>query len=244
MRPRPCAAFLRSAWLGRFRATLRADLKATHQPVISQSFNETEGDSRSLFKIHISVFVTILAWSAGRPYSYGIWLLDAIPALAVFAAVIITHRRFPLTPLANGLILALCLLILVGAHYSFGKVPIFDWLKPLFGTQRNNFDKLAHFFQGFSPAIVLREVFIRFDVFRDRRWLVAIVPAACLALSAAYELVEWAAAVILKDGARDFLAMQGDPWDAQSDMAFALGGALVSLALLSRWHDEQIERLN
>lgn len=230
--------------VGRPRIISRADLKATHQPVISQSLNQAEGDTGSLSKIHISVFVIVLAWSAVRPYSYGIWFLDAIPALAIFAAMIITRRRFPLTPLANGVLLALCLLILVGAHYSFGKVPLFDWLKPLFGTQRNNFDKLAHFFQGFSPAIVFREVFIRFGVFRDRRWLIAIVPALCLALSAGYELVEWAAAMILKDGARDFLAMQGDPWDAQSDMAFALGGALFSLAVLSRWHDEQIERLN
>lgn len=164
--------------------------------------------------------------------------------MAAFVAVIATHRLFPLTPLAYSLILALCLLILVGAHYSFGKVPFFDWLKPLFGSQRNNFDKLAHFFQGFSPAVVFREIFIRSGVFRDRRWLAAIVAALCLALSAAYELVEWAVAVALRDGTEDFLAMQGDLWDAQSDMAFALAGALISLALLSRRHDKQIERLS
>lgn len=197
-----------------------------------------------MFKIFISAFVTVLAWSAVQPYSYSVWILDAIPALAVFIAVSITHRDFPLTPLANSLILVLCLLILVGAHYSFGKVPFFDWLKPLFGSQRNDFDKLAHFFQGFSPAIVFREVFIRFDVLRDRRWLVLIIPALCLALSAAYELIEWAVAVVLKDDVQDFLAMQGDLWDAQSDMAFAVSGALVSLALLSQRHDEQIERLS
>jgi putative membrane protein len=204
---------------------------------------ETAGDIRSLFNIFIFAFVSVLAWSVVQPYSYSVWLLDAMPAMAAFVAVIATHRLFPLTPLAYSLILALCLLILVGAHYSFGKVPFFDWLKPLFGSQRNNFDKLAHFFQGFSPAVIFREIFIRFGAFRDRRWLAAIVPALCLALSAAYELVEWAVAVALRDGAEDFLAMQGDLWDAQSDMAFALAGALISLALLSRRHDKQIERL-
>lgn len=205
---------------------------------------ETAGDIRSLFNIFIFAFVSVLAWSVVQPYSYSVWLLDAIPAMAAFVAVIATHRLFPLTPLAYSLILALCLLILVGAHYSFGKVPFFDWLKPLFGSQRNNFDKLAHFFQGFSPAVVFREIFIRSGVFRDRRWLAAIVAALCLALSAGYELVEWAVAVALRDGAEDFLAMQGDLWDAQSDMAFALAGALISLALLSRRHDKQIERLS
>ena len=197
-----------------------------------------------MFNIFIFAFVSVLAWSVVQPYSYSVWLLDAIPAMAAFVAVIATHRLFPLTPLAYSLILALCLLILVGAHYSFGKVPFFDWLKPLFGSQRNNFDKLAHFFQGFSPAVVFREIFIRSGVFRDRRWLAAIVAALCLALSAAYELVEWAVAVALRDGTEDFLAMQGDLWDAQSDMAFALAGALISLALLSRRHDKQIERLS
>ncbi|CAI8852675.1 DUF2238 domain-containing protein [Methylocaldum szegediense] len=196
-----------------------------------------------MFKIFISTFAVILAWSAVQPHDTVVWFLDAIPALAAFAAVLATHRQFPLTPLAYGLILALCALILVGAHYSFEKVPFFEWIKPLFGLQRNNFDKLAHFFQGFTPAILFREILIRFEVFRDRRWLVVIVPALCLALSAAYELVEWTVAVVLKDHAESFLATQGDPWDAQSDMAFALTGAVMSLALLSRQHDEQIERL-
>lgn len=196
-----------------------------------------------MFKIFISTFVIILAWSAVLPHNTVAWILDAIPALVAFATVLATRRQFPLTPLAYGLILALCTLILVGAHYSFGKVPFFDWIKPLFGFQRNNFDKLAHFFQGFTPAILFREILVRFGVFRDRRWLVAIVPALCLSLSAAYELVEWAVAVVFKNHAEDFLAMQGDPWDAQSDMAFALAGAIVSLSLLSRQHDEQIERL-
>ncbi|MGX2038936.1 DUF2238 domain-containing protein [Methylocaldum sp. MU1018] len=196
-----------------------------------------------MLKIFISAFVTALVWSAAQPYSGVIWLLDAIPALAAGVAVLVAHRHFALTPLASSSILVLCLLILVGAHYSFGKVPLFDWLKPPFGTQRNHFDKLAHFFQGFSPAIVLREIFIRFGVFRDRRWLALVVPALCLALSAAYELFEWVIALILKDDALDFLAIQGDFWDAQSDMAAALSGAVIAQILLSRWHDRQIGRI-
>ena len=151
-----------------------------------------------------------------------------------------TRRRFPLTPVCYGLLLVLCLLILVGAHYSFGSVPLFEWLKPWLHTERNQFDKLAHFFQGLAPALLFREILIRFRVVTRHPWLWMIVPALALALSAAYELVEWWVALILHERADDFLAIQGDPWDTQSDMAFALGGALAGLLLFSRRQDRQI----
>lgn len=189
------------------------------------------------------VFFLALIGSALDPSGVLTWVLEMLPALGIAVLLAITQRRFVLTPLSYGLLLALCLLILIGAHYSFGQVPLFDWLKPWLGTERNNFDKLAHFFQGFVPAIVFREILVRFEVVEQRRWLNAIVPGLCLALSAAYELVEWWTALILRERAEDFLAIQGDPWDTQSDMAAALVGAVAAVALLSRLHDRQIARL-
>lgn len=190
------------------------------------------------------IFPAVLAWSALAPYDYATWFLDMLPAGAAFLALLATRHGFPLTPLSYALLWVLCLLILVGAHYSFGKVPLFEWLKPWLGGERNQFDKLAHLFQGFAPAIVLRELLIRWEVVARRRGLAWLVPALCLALSAAYELVEWIAALILRERAEDFLAIQGDPWDAQSDMACALAGAIAATALLGRWHDRQLARLS
>ena len=184
------------------------------------------------------VFLAAWLWSALAPHGYLTWLLEMLPAAAAFLILAGVSRRFALTPLAYALLLILCLLILIGAHFSFSRVPAFD-----FGAGRNNFDKLAHFFQGFAPAIVFREILIRFEVVAKRSWLWLIVPALSLALSAAYELVEWLAALTLRERAEDFLALQGDPWDAQSDMAMALLGAIAALALLSRRHDRQIARL-
>lgn len=189
------------------------------------------------------LFPLVLIWSAVEPAGRLTWVLETLPALGAFIVLLATRRWFPLTPLCYALLLALCLLILVGAHYSFGAVPLFDWLKPWLRTERNNFDKLAHFFQGFVPAIVFREILIRFGVVAKRPWLWGLVPALCLALSAGYELVEWGAALVLRERADDFLALQGDPWDTQSDMAFALLGAVAALAVLSRRHDLQIAEI-
>lgn len=186
-----------------------------------------------------AAFIPALLASAIAPYDALTWLLELPPALAIFLGLVATRRRFAFTPLGYAVTLALCLLILLGAHYSFGRVPLFDALD----ARRNHFDKLAHFFQGFAPAIVFRELLIRLGVVARRAWLLGLVPALCLALSAAYELVEWLAALALGERAGDFLAIQGDPWDAQSDMACALLGAVLAVALLGRWHDRQIARL-
>lgn len=193
-------------------------------------------------KYWMFVFLPVLIWSAVLPAGYLTWSLEMLPALGVFLLLLLTRRGFPLTPLSHLLLLALCLLILVGAHYGFGHVPVFEWLKPRLGWQRNNFDKLAHFFQGLVPALLFREILIRCEAVK-RGWLWLVVPALALALSAAYELVEWGAALALRERAEDFLAIQGDPWDAQSDMGVALLGAFVGLVLLSKRQDRQITRL-
>ena len=191
----------------------------------------------------ILVFPLALLWSGLRPHGGLTWLLDALPAIAAFVALVMTRRRFALTPVSYALLLVLCLLILAGAHYSFSRVPLFNELKPWLGTERNDFDKLAHFFQGFAPALVLREILIRFEVLAKRSWLWVVVVGLSLALSATYELVEWWAALILRERAEDFLAIQGDPWDTQSDMAAALLGALCAVVMLGRLQDRQISRL-
>ncbi|BBL73318.1 membrane protein [Methylomagnum ishizawai] len=184
-------------------------------------------------------FLAACVGSAIAPYDLVTWCLEIPPALAIFLALRATRRRFPLTPLSYAALFILCGLILLGAHYSFARVPGFDAL----GGGRNGFDKLAHFFQGFAPALAFRELLLRGGVVARRVWLDYLVPALCLALSAAYELVEWGVAWLLGGRAEAFLAIQGDVWDAQSDMAAALLGAVLAVALLGRGHDRQIARL-
>jgi putative membrane protein len=134
------------------------------------------------------------------------------------------------------------MVLMVGGHYTYAEVPLFDMIKPWFGFERNNYDKLGHFLQGFVPAMIAREVLIRQGVVASARWRDFICVCFCLALSAFYELIEWAVAVISGGGAEAFLGTQGDVWDTQSDMAFALLGAILALALLGRLHDRQLQR--
>jgi putative membrane protein len=190
-----------------------------------------------------ALFLATFAWSATAPHDRLTWWLDALPALVTGVALIATRRRYPLTPLAYLALLSLCLIILVGAHYSFDRVPAFDWLRDGFGDRRNRFDKFAHFFQGFVPALVLREILVRLEAIRARGWLMPIVLGLSLAVSAGYELLEWSAALALGNRAEPFLGAMGDPWDTQSDMAMALFGAGMALALLGRIHDRQMRAL-
>ena len=129
---------------------------------------------------------------------------------------------------------------MIGGHYTYAEVPLGDWLQALTGGERNNYDKLGHFAQGFIPAIIAREVLIRHHVINSRAWLAFVVVSICLAFSAFYELLEWGAAVVSAEGAESFLGTQGYVWDTQSDMLWALCGALLALLALSAWHDRQI----
>lgn len=190
----------------------------------------------------LGIYCSVLLWSAIRPKDYFTWFLEVAPALIGFAVLTVTHRRFPLTALAYWLILIHSVILMVGGHYTYAEVPLFDWLREAFHWQRNNYDKVGHFAQGFIPAILAREILLRLDVVRGRAWLNFVVISICLALSAAYELVEWGVALASGDSAVAFLATQGDPWDTQSDMGFALLGALLALATLSGWHDRQLAR--
>lgn len=189
------------------------------------------------------IFLLVLAWSAIAPRDYYTWLLEAAPAIIGVLVLLVTYRRFPLTELLYVLILLHCIVLLVGAHYTYAEVPLFDTIKPWFGFERNNYDKLGHFVQGFVPAIIAREILVRNRVVASRAWLNFLVICICLAFSAFYELIEWWVALLSGTAAESFLGTQGYVWDTQSDMAFALVGAIAALVLLSPLHDRQLRAL-
>jgi len=191
----------------------------------------------------VTAYLAVLLWSAHAPKDAFTWFLEALPALVALPLLAATRRRFPLTPLAYVLIWLHASILLVGAHYTYAEVPLFDTLREVFHWQRNNYDKVGHFAQGFVPAILAREILLRLKVVCRRGWLAFVVISFCLALSASYELIEWAVAVASGEAAVAFLATQGDPWDTQSDMAWALIGAASALLLISRLHDRQLAEL-
>ena len=186
------------------------------------------------------IFFLVLAWSAWRPHDDPTWWLEVLPALIALLVLLLTQKRFPLTPLAYWLILFHAVVLMVGGHYTYAEVPFGDWVMQLTDGTRNNYDKLGHFVQGFVPAIVVREILVRNGVIARRGWLSFLVISICLAISAFYELVEWWVALLSDEAAESFLGTQGYVWDTQSDMFLALLGACLSLLLFSRLNDRQI----
>src|SRR3954464_2537238 len=187
-------------------------------------------------------FLVALAWSAVHPWRYEIWGLEVFPAVIALFLLLATWRRFPLTDLLCTLIFLHALILVVGGHYSYARVPLGDWFRDALHLARNHFDRLGHFAQGFVPAMVAREILLRRLVVRGRGWLFFLVLCIALAISASYELLEWGVAVLSKSSAEDFLAMQGDPWDTQEDMATAVVGAIVAQLALARWHDHLLKK--
>ena len=188
----------------------------------------------------IVVFLGVLAWSAIAPHDYPTWWLEVTPALIAALILWATRERFPLTTLTCVLILFHCIVLMVGGHYTYALVPAGEWLREALDQTRNNYDKLGHFTQGFVPAIVARELLIRLKVVTRAGWRDFLVVCVCLAISAFYELVEWWVALLSGDAAESFLGTQGYAWDTQSDMAWALLGAVSALLLLGSWHDRQL----
>ncbi|WP_339630731.1 DUF2238 domain-containing protein [uncultured Sneathiella sp.] len=193
--------------------------------------------------IWLGIYFAVLIWSAIEPKGYFIWFLEVVPALIGLAILVLTYKKFPLTPLLYTLILIHCVILMVGGHYTYAEVPLFDTIKPWFGFERNHYDRVGHFAQGFVPAIIAREILIRLKIVNFAGWRNFIIVSICLAFSAFYELIEWAVALISGEEAAAFLATQGDIWDTQSDMALALLGAILALLLLSRPHDRQLARV-
>ncbi len=190
----------------------------------------------------LSFFFVTLVWSGIGPKDYPTWVLEVLPAVIGLVILVTTRRTFPLTGLTYALILFHCIILMVGGHYTYAEVPLFDWLRDGFDLERNNYDKVGHFVQGFVPAIIAREILIRKQVVSGEGWLAFIIVSVCLAISAFYELIEWWVALISGESAEAFLGTQGYIWDTQSDMMYALMGAIMALLLLSRWHDQQLKR--
>jgi putative membrane protein len=191
----------------------------------------------------IAIFLAVLAWSALNPHDYPTWFLEVMPALIGAAILWYTRDTFPLTRLAYVLILAHCIILMVGGHYTYAEVPLFDWIRDEFGQSRNNYDKLGHFVQGFVPAIIAREIVIRKKVFNRPAWRDFFIVCFCLGFSAFYELIEWWVALLSAEAADSFLGTQGYIWDTQSDMFFALCGAVLALGLLGKPHDRQLRQI-
>jgi len=191
----------------------------------------------------LAAVMAALVWSGIRPYDRATWWMEVAPVLIVAPVLWASYRRFPLTDLLYALIALHALVLIVGGAYTYARVPVGFQFAELFGLARNPYDKLGHFFQGFVPALAAREILGRGNYVRGRGMLAFVVVCIVLAISASYELIEWAAALALGQGADEFLGTQGDPWDTQSDMAFALLGAITTLMLLARLHDRQLARL-
>lgn len=190
--------------------------------------------------ILFALVCAVIVWSWIGAADRMTWWLESFPALLALPILFATYRRFPLTPMAYTLIAIHMSILLVGGHYTYANVPLFNWIRDRYHLQRNDYDKLGHLAQGFVPAIIAREIMLRRNVLTKRGWLFFVTTCICLAISASYELLEWAVAVAQGSAADAFLGTQGDPWDTQSDMLCALIGAVGAQLVLSRWHNKQI----
>ena len=188
--------------------------------------------------------IAALVLSGIHPYERGTWWMEVAPVLIALPVLIATYKRFPLTPLLYTLIWLQALVLILGGAYSYARVPlgfaIQDWL----GMDRNPYDKIGHFMQGLTPAIVARELLVRHRVVLKKGWLFLLCLCVVMFISSLYELIEWAAALMLGEGAEEFLGTQGYEWDTQSDMFYALIGGLVALTILAPLHDRQLASAN
>ena len=187
--------------------------------------------------------VALLALSGARPFDRMTWALEVFPVLVALPILWATYRRFPLTSVLYVCIFVHALVLMLGGAYTYARVPLGFQIADLLGLARNPYDKIGHFMQGLVPALVAREILIRGQYVRGKKMLAFLVVCVVLAISATYELIEWAAALALGQGADEFLGTQGDPWDTQSDMFCALIGALTALVTLAGMQDRQIRRL-
>ncbi|MEN6464935.1 MAG: DUF2238 domain-containing protein [Syntrophaceae bacterium] len=189
----------------------------------------------------LAIFFLVFAWSGVRPHDYFTWLLEVAPALLGLAVLAFTYNSLRLTNLLYVLILAHAIVLMIGGHYTYAEVPLFNWLRDNFHLDRNYYDRVGHFMQGFVPALIAREVLIRKSVLKTGPWMYFLVVCVCLAISVFYEFIEWWVAVGTGTAAEAFLGTQGDPWDTQWDMFMAFIGANAALLALSRLHDTKLE---
>ena len=186
------------------------------------------------------IFFLVFIWSGINPQDRFTWFLEVLPALMGLVILSVTYKRFRFTRLAYWLILIHAIILMIGGHYTYAEVPLFNWIRDTFNLGRNHYDKVGHFAQGFIPAIIVREILVRKSPVKQGKWLSFIVICVCLALSATYEFVEWWVAEISGTAAEAFLGTQGYVWDTQSDMFFAFLGAVSALILLRKAHDRSL----
>jgi len=184
----------------------------------------------------------LLVWSAINPHDYFTWFLEVFPVLAGIVILLLTYPRFKFTRLVYLLIALHSIVLIVGGHYTYAEMPIFNWLRDAYDLGRNHYDRFAHITQGFFPAIIAREILIRLSPLKQGLWLFFVVVSICLAISAFYEMIEWWVAIASGSSAVAFLATQGDIWDTQWDMFLALCGAITSQLILGKVHDRALQR--
>jgi putative membrane protein len=192
----------------------------------------------------LAVVLGVFVWSGVRPRDRFTWLLEVLPVMLAAPVLALTWWRFRFTTLVYVLIAVHAVVLMVGGHYTYAQVPAFNWLRDWFGLSRNYYDRVGHFVQGFVPALVTREILLRTSPLRRGKWLFVIVVCVCLAISASYELFEWAVARLTGTAAEQFLGTQGDPWDTQEDMATALVGAVAGLVTLAGAQDRELGMKN
>lgn len=193
-----------------------------------------------MIKIWLFIYFSVFVWSLVNPKDLFTWFLEVLPAIIALIVLVFTYNKFRLTPLVYSLILIHCIILMVGGHYTYAQVPLFDFFKELLDQDRNNYDKLGHFAQGFVPAMIAREIIIRKNIISGEAWRNFFIVCFCLAFSAFYELVEWWVAIYSGEGANDFLGTQGYIWDTQSDMFWALIGSILALLVLRKYHSKQL----
>ena len=196
-----------------------------------------------MIKIWLFIYFAVFIWSAINPKDLFTWFLEVFPAMIAFVVLAITYKKFRLTPLVYTLILIHCIILMIGGHYTYAQVPVFDFIKEFLNQDRNNYDKLGHIAQGLIPAMIAREIIIRKNIISIEAWRNFFILCFCLGFSAFYELVEWWVAIFANDSAEDFLGTQGYIWDTQSDMAWALLGAIIALIFLRKYHDKQLKNI-
>ncbi len=204
-------------------------------------------DGKKLNLLHYTLLITFfgtLLWSGIKPYGYLVWFQEVIPTMISVVILMLTYRRSPMTDISYIFIWYFALILLIGGHYTYAEMPLFNYLRDTYDLSRNHYDRFGHFFQGFTPALVAREVLLRTSPLKRGKWLFFLVTCVCLAISACYELIEWLASITQDpEAAADFVGSQGDIWDAQKDMALCLVGAILSQFMLGSLQSRQLKKL-
>ena len=194
------------------------------------------------YSLLLSSLAVVFLWSMINPYDHFTWLLEVFPVMLGLFLLFITYSKFPFTRMAYFMMFLHAIILMVGGHYTYAEVPLFNEIRDLLGTDRNHYDRVGHFAQGVFPAIIAREILLRLSPLKEGKWLFFIVVSICLAFSAFYELIEWWVAAFTGTAAESFLGTQGDIWDTQWDMFLALIGAIISQMVLGRWHKKELGR--